>query len=808
MSCAVTLSNLTARAQDGSFGVFRYGTDRLTTNIRVLPAGTYTITADAPEGVTCYIHTAGSDGSDPADLPASGEYTLPVTLTLSKVSKVSMYFGYAGFRSAPFGTWTPIDIEDVTAVNAAKSGAPTADTYETVVLRPDEIPDSDTFAKAVNSKSTIMLTIFPQFEAWRFAKRGETLVRVIDLDGGGMIFRGRVKKINDRMSANGAQSQVLTCLSAADFLEDTGHADSIALQALGDWLGTICAEHNAKCELARRFTYTLTGAAKVSSGTDYIVKSHYKTLTDVLTGGKYLSQGTGAFKAGYTMEWRERYQNDATYIDIAEKLGEDKDTAILIGDNLREINIERGLDGGLYTSIMAVSGVCADGYRMAYVAYNDEMLTRYGDGRQLVVVNNDIYFTGEGGRDPRADGGYDWYSTPATIAAEAALKAFAEAEAAKLSDPPIKITLSAADLAKLGYSGYEPFEVGNTYPVVYPSGKLFGRRMRLTAITRRLSDGQIASMTVECGEKPSGVVSGSLSRQMALMTVELNGSGNEAKNAEIAETKAEEQTGGYTWDTMSKAEYDAMSEHDDKQWYVVDNDGTTEVYIGDDRITSQGGGGATIETAAVLSSEQMTEWAPEHPLVPVTFRGSANVYYAGAPAKMVMQGQRACFVTGDSQITENDVMSEVTFDFRDGSRRKVKVYLSELEVAAVASSTYYKITISAKEYDVSGASETLVVQSEIGTWGTYSLHSSLHIGFAVRVSGYYLNANDEMAPEYRLYAYVFADSAMCSGDSFSGYSVPYAVGGTIFSGRDVDFGSAAERGFALGISRRTEPSSS
>ena len=797
MSCAVFLSNLVERAFGANFQVYQYGADRLISSSRLLPPGSYTITADAPEGVTCYIETTDSGGGSKAFLPASGEYTFPCTLDLSAVGWVILHIGYAGFRSEPIGTWTDIDDSDVQDVGVTRSGSPSHDIYETVMIRPDEIPDSDTISQAVCAKSTLKLTVFPHFEAWKFAKRGETLVRVIDLEDG-MIFRGRVSEINDRMSAGGAQSQVLTCLSSAVFMEDTGYTDDIPTEGLDAFLGDVFAAHNGSTELARRLTFTLTGSAQVSSFTDYIVQSHYKVLSDVLTGGKYLSKGTGTFVKGYKMEWRERYSNDVTHIDIAEKLGEDCDTAILIGDNLKEINIDRGLDGGLYTSVMAVSGVCADGYRMAYTAYNDAMYTRYGGGRQAVVINNDIYFSGAGGREPTAGGGYNWHTTPETEAARAALKAFAEGEAAKLSDPPIKITLTAADLAKMGYTGYELFEVYNTYPVVYPPGGLFGQRMRLTAITRRLSDGQITGMTVESGEKLADSGGGTLSAQMVRASA--GSSGDDAKVLGILN----ETTGGLNFYPLTQEKFDEITEKDDSTIYYVDDDGDISIYKGDTHISTGGGGDEpTIETAVVLTSEQMTKWAPEHDLVPVDFRGNASVYYGQAPARIVIQGQIALYGVADNQMTEDDIVSELTYQFRDGTTQRLKLFARQMYETSVG--------ISAALFDVTGASETMIsAQSNYFSYALPSGWRRIKIGMAVRVSGYYLNGDGVLAPSYEVRMYVFADGVICSTGQVLSQKVP-ALTGIKFSGYSgqvdqTDFGSAAERGFASGISHRTEPS--
>ena len=801
MRCVCILSNLTARAAEGSFNIFRYGPDRLTTNLRYLAAGTYTFTGatdpdpETGKDITCYIEATDSSGANKTIYPAAGETQLPYTITLSRVSRVSLYFGYEGFRDIPFGQGDPIELDAVYSVEAAKSGAPAADSYESRVIGTEELTESDVLAEEISAKSTIPITVLPCFEAWGFAKRGTTLVRILDLDRAAnrMIFKGRVTAISDKMGSGGDMAQILTCVSGADFLEDTGVTDGIALQSLADWLGTITAEHNSRVELARRFTFTVTGAAKAFSNGAYLCESHYKALTEVLGSGKYLSQGTGDFVKGYTMEWRERYQNDVLYIDIAESPGETKSTPFKIGDNIKEVNIEKGLDGGIYTSVMAVSGVNADGYRYAVTALNDEMFTAYDDGRQLVLINDEIYFTGEGGRDYQPNGTYNWYSTPATQAMEAALTAWAREQAAKLSDPPIKITLSAADLAEMGLSGYERFELGNRHPVVCPKLGLHGRLMRITAIKRRITDGQIQSITVACGQAPSGTIAaGSISKQMARLGSASSGA-SDVKSAEIAATKAEEQTGGYTWVSLTKSQYDAMPEHDGKTHYVVDNAGTTEYYIGDDRITSEGGGGGSIDTAVIMSGEQGTEWIPAHELVDVSFRGSATVYYAGAPARIVVQGQRALFGVSNQNILNADIMSEVGLDFRDGTSQKLEVYVHKL--------TTDSIKLGVMCFSTTGGSDVFVGSAPSADEWTIPTGSTIQIGMVLGVSELYDNGSGHLAPRYGLSLVV----RFSPGGSVGVSSIPQ-IAGSAFTGSNADFGSDAEEGYASGLTRKTFPS--
>ena len=684
--------------------------------------------------------------------------------------------------------------------------------WETVALRPDELDDSDTIAQAVNAKTSVTLRILPSFEAWQFCEKSITYVRVIDLDRDSdrIIFRGRVSEITDSMNDSGALYQDITCVSALDFFEDTsffandstGYLVKPTDPADGLIPVGIVGNHNSAVgsDTFRRFSCEITGNAYYAKG-GTVYGSRYSVLSAMMTGGDLRRYTGGGIAAGaYTMEFRESFSGDINTLQIAEKFGRTVDTAILIGDNLRNIRVEKALQDAVYTRIRAVSGVNSDGSREFAYATNDEMYTKYGGGRELLVVNDDIKCTA-----PMYE--RTAYGTTARTAANlamlAALEEFAEQEAANLSDPPVKLTISADDLAEMGFKGYEPFEVGNSYPVICPPLGLNGKPMRITALRRRLCDGRVEQITVEAGKK---VVksSSSLSAMMSRLE-ELNRqvSDNAAEQVEIIDSKIGEQSGGLKTNPLTQDEFDAITTKDNNTIYYVDNNGNISIYKGNTHISTGGGGDEpTIETAVVLTSGQMTEWAPEHALVPVEFRGSAAVYYAQAPARLVIQGQLALFGMTDSQVTVNDIMSELMYEFRDGDRQKLKLFIRTM--------TETSIGVSAALYDVTGTAETLInAQSNSYTFYLPSGWRSLKVGFAVHVSEYYLNADEQIAPHYGIREYAFADGVKCTGtNGVISYPQP-GLSGQKFDGAGVtqtDFGSDAERGFACGISRRTEPS--
>lgn len=257
--------------------------------------------------------------------------------------------------------------------------------------------------------------------------------------------------------------------------------------------------------------------------------------------------------------------------------------------------------------------------------------------------------------------------------------------------------------------------------------------------------------------------------------------------------------GGFSFSPMMTLdEYDQLIDEGDfssTTIYIVsdDTDDTIKMFLGDQPIAKEGGGGGggenvgTIECAAVLSARQMREWAPNHDLVPVWFRGNAAVYYGQPPAKMVIQGQRANY--GSPEITAEDIMSEITFEFRDGTVQKLKVYINHLY--------YNSMTLGVLCYDVTGA-ETFVGSATVST--TFTFGTSAQIGMILTVTELYANENYELAPRYGIMLAVRDGDEEVQTAAFPGIS------GSGFTGSNVDFGNAAERGFASGIARRTEPS--
>lgn len=776
------------------------GTDKDTC---FLTPGTYTVTAGCPEGKALYVRAYSYfDGERRERFPADGSAApAPFTFTLTEERSMMFDFGFGA-------DW---DDDSVTTANTNNvrvhdTNGASEEVTETVAIMPGEIPDSDALSEALCAKKVIDLLIPRGIEAFGFAEQTVTIVRAFDLDlpSDRMIFKGRVTAVVNNMTEAGLISQTITCESALDFLSDTEFGGTVTGMPLVNWVNARCWEHNGKVDRSRWYTANCTVTAWVDMHGDDRFCSNREILGEVLTGGKYLTSWYGHTDT-VKAEYRERYVNDVVYVDIAEQFGTPCDTPFKIGENLRSIRVEQTADHGIYCAVKAVSGVNSDGKRASCIAYNADMWQRFGGGRILILQADDIRCTAE--CYTLADWAHERYEpTEAYTAMLDALQAYARQEADKLSAIPIRITLTAADLAVMGFDGYERFEVGNSHPLVYPPAGYYGQRVRITGLKRRLSDGRVEQITIESGEVPGGKSRGSTLTAMMARLAELNERTNETetKLTEIAETKASEQTGGLEFAELTQAEFDSIAAKDSHTVYYVDDNGAISLYKGSYHISTGGGGGdePTIETACVLTTEQMTEWAPDHALVPVEFRGNASVYYGQPPSRFVLQGQRAIYnVDEETEVTENDIMSEITLTFRDGTTQKIKAFAYNYYSAG----SYHDITMGVVCCDLTSGTVVGQAWNANNYWVLPSSFTSIKAGFALRVTGFYMNEDGELAPNYWIRLHVFADGTQAQPYRDSARDLPYISGCLFDNGSNADFGSAAERGFASGISITTEP---
>lgn len=759
-------------------------------DVYLLP-GTYTLSADTPEGVTCKVYTWDHETSaGTGQFPENdGEGTLPYTFTVSAISDVRVGLNYAGWKTGSQGG-TKLLAADVSNVRLHNTANPNAeDVYDVVALRPDEIAENDILAQAKNSKSNVNLVIFPTMEAWGFCERSITYVTIFDLDlpEDRMIFYGRVTGVKSGMTG-GKHSQEVTCVSALDFLEDTNTISILADRGLNDYLTEAFLAFNRQVDYKRQMVVHSDAPDTVWLKKLAAQETFYNLLVDILTKGEKLYWYSGGVitRTPIVLEFRERYANGIPYMDIADRFGEDCDTAILIGDNLREISVDKSIDSGIYTQIRAFSGVNHSGGRYIVTADNAEMYAKWGGGHVKIVTADNIRCTVPQYEEVYSAGAWVYTETQAYIDMKNQLAAYARSEAAKLSDPPVKITLAAEDLAAMGYTGYEAFELYNSYPVVCPKIGLYGERLRITQIRRRLCDGRIESITIEKGQQllnaPSSAPSSTQAARTQTETTKKTSEEAEAQ-AEITQSAIVDANDGGQIRFCSKPSYDQLN-HNPHTLYVVDNNGTNELYIGDDHISS-GGGGGTIENAVILTGEQESEWALDHQMVDVDFRGGCSMWYGGIPSRIVVQGLRVLVQVDEEDIVADDLMTELTLEDCVGVSLTYKCIISSL----TASAGYAKILYY---HNGQYAGETNAYSIGAGAGFTEKT-----FGMVLLFGGWTLYGND---------LYPILDMAFCYIiDGAPHRTSAFGLPGNYLTNPMIC--SAAERGFGTTLLQRTEPSS-
>lgn len=757
---------------------------------------TWTFDATADAGVTCKVHFVGISSTGLTTrlygtYPAEGTATLPVTFTVADIPTADVAcalmveFAYGD----TWGETTEITPSAVSDMSLTYGDGSTPRTTEICALRPDEISENAILAKAKNSKSNINLTIYPTMEAWGFCERSITYATVYDLDRteDRVIFYGRVTGV--RSSLTDKYAQDITIASALDFLEDTSLSSmtSPGNWRFNAWLERQINTHNAKVDSRRQ----ITAASAVDIYTyiidpDKLAGSVYEGISQSASGEKLykVNPSTGLRTGESTpLEYRERYEDGTVYLDVARKFNTVSDTAIVIGENLREIAVEKNIDGGIYSEVLVCSGVNSTGYRLYKRAANSKMMSLHGEGRTKVIFADSIYCSA-----PFSE--YDPDTGVVTETQEyldcvSRLENCAKQEARKLSDPPIKITLAAEDLAAAGLTGYEPFELYTSYPVVCPKLGLYGEALRLTEIRRRLCDGRIESMTIERGQQLLNTASSApASTQAARTQTETARKSTEQaeKQVEITQSAVTDATGGAQIKLFDKASYDQLTHKNPDTIYVVKNDGVNTLYIGNDHIES--GGGGVIENGIILTNEQNSEWAPEHEIVPVDFRGGCSMWYGGMPARIVVQGLRVLVQVAEADIVADDLMTELTLTDTAGSTITYKCIVTQMQPSV----GYVKI----RYYRGS----TMLGETSNMSIGSSTGFTEKTFGMVLLLGGWSLY-NDLLYPSLDMAFCVIRDGVPSRSSAFG------LPGGYLTNPMTC---SAAERGFGTALTRKTEPS--
>ncbi len=448
-------------------------------------------------------------------------------------------------------------------------------------LAPDELANEDEIAYEVSSITRLTLLIYPQFAAWGFPEK-QTAVTLIDIDTHKVGFFGRVTDVQDSMDNSGKYCRRITCANEMDFLDDTRTVQTFAADTSTRVIAqSLIDAHNAKVDEARQFSMGTVVQKFIANAVTF----DYCTTLEAL---KKL------FVETYGFEIRTRHVGGANYFDASTDFGEQSETAIVIGDNLQQIRATYSAADKLVTRLIPLGGVGYDGKRLTIKLAEDntsgniyidnpDMVAKYGIHEGTLVINE---------LAPQ------WGGQVENMANQ--LYEIGLEEAAALGTRSVQIALSASDLQKLGYSGYDGFELGNTHYTVCPKLGIF-RDLRITGLKRKLADPSNVSITISAAAtKRREVKVLPLSRQITDYTSHYDSyiSEVERKQVEQIDLKLDERLDKLKFEKLTKPEYEELKElgelDENTVYTVTDEDPetgepTAEQYLGGIPIAAEGG---------------------------------------------------------------------------------------------------------------------------------------------------------------------------------------------------------------------------
>lgn len=652
-------------------------------------------------------------------------------------------------------------------------------------LAPNEIADDDELAVELNATDKLTLMLYPQFSAWGFPQKAITYVTLLNLQTKQVEFYGRVADIEDSMDSSGRFCRRMVCAGVLDFLGDTiadaatysktTTADAI-VQALLDG-------HNPKVDTKRQ----------IQKGNVSNVLPKNDITLDYCTTFEALQT---AIVGNMGLEMRIRRAGGAYYLDVAQSFGSQSSTVIKIGDNLQDIRATYSASDKLVTRLIPLGGVGYDSKRLTiknaadntsgniYID-NAEMVSTYGVHEGTLILNEIIAQT----KYKEAEAAQLLYE----IGVE---------EAALLGDTDVTITLSAIDLQKIGYANYSGFELGNTHTVLCPKLGLY-KAFRITGLTRKLSSAKNTQLTISTGTARTYSISTSLAKRIADLNVTITRNYS-TSSSNYTRIVSEHFDGVNKIQTINKVDFNALQQKLEDTLYLVkdEEEDTIEAYLGDEEVKSEGGGGGETEYIGTISHAALVGggggWTPATDPVSVFYQAGVPAYYGGAPARMIVQGNRVLFNVPYNEITTADISSDVYWVATSGRTRHRSVFVYEQTASTVTIQTGDNTSYLRYTYNVNPGEIAEFVFGIVLDFQTISTTSSSTSGQVGSVSDYVTITPSGSTTQYaaQLAAFLGGTILMPSKITRNSDSTSYIGSMPIFSKDELHFD--------LGLAKRYE----
>lgn len=351
------------------------------------------------------------------------------------------------------------------------------DDIETVIHSPhvDDLKLRDGIIKSeINKVDSFNISFYLNNPAYGRLKPFKTLIKVFNIITNKYEFEGRVLNFNNRMVDNGLVSFSYTCEGELAFLHDSQQRHLEFRGTPKELFETLLDYHNGQVEDYKKF---YPGEMEVTTSTDniYIYLSAEKTTFEEIED-KILKRVGG--------ELRIRKEDSKRYLDVLERLGEEKETSIKIAKNLKSIT--QDIDP---TDI--ITRLTPLGER---IESEDEDATDASEARLTIEDINDgvPYIDREDLIDEFGviGGSEVWDDITLPERLLSAGRKWLDEQKLVLN----QYELSAVDLSLIGLD-IDSFEVGNSHPVINPIMNI-DENLRIIGKTADINNPQDSSLKI------------------------------------------------------------------------------------------------------------------------------------------------------------------------------------------------------------------------------------------------------------------------------------------------------------------------
>ncbi|GGN54817.1 phage tail spike protein [Oceanobacillus indicireducens] len=205
------------------------------------------------------------------------------------------------------------------------------DGVETVIHSPhtDDLKlETGIIKKEINKIDSFNMSFFLNNPAYGKLKPFKTLINVLNTKTGKYEFEGRILNTNSDMADDGLHSYSYECEGELGYLHDSPQKHREFRGTPEELVIELLTYHNSQVEDYKKF---YPGVVEVTTSTDnlYIYTSAESSTFEEIDD-KILDRVGG--------ELRIRKENGIRYLDVLERVGEDKQTQIKIAKNLRSIS--------------------------------------------------------------------------------------------------------------------------------------------------------------------------------------------------------------------------------------------------------------------------------------------------------------------------------------------------------------------------------------------------------------------------------------------------------------------------------------